>query len=320
MAALLYSGAGLGMLVLTAVQGKRRQEARITVTELPYTIAMVVLDIGAPIFLMTGLTMSSAAAVSLLSNFEIVATALIALLIFKEAVGKRTWIAIVCICVASIILSIENLDTHSLSALTVRPGSLWVLLACICWGLENNCTSKLSLKDPLQIVMIKGIGSGLGSLLVALWLGQYTIQLMDMGIALLLGFVSYGLSIYWYIYAQRQLGAARTSAYYALAPFIGAGLSGILFQEKLTGSFMGALLIMAAGVYCTAFERHTHTHRHEALDHEHRHNHQDGHHTHTHEPAVPGEHSHPHVHVPAVHAHPHRPDVHHAHIHRERMV
>ena len=155
MAALLYLGAGFGMLILGLIRRKFYQEnveAKLTKQELPFTIAMVLLDIAAPVFLMVGLTRTDAATVSLLNNFEIVSTSLIALLIFKESISKQLWFSIVLIVSASIILSVEDIGSVSLSL-----GAVFVLLACICWGLENNCTRKISLKDPLQIVIIKGV-------------------------------------------------------------------------------------------------------------------------------------------------------------------
>lgn len=247
MASFLYLGAGIGMYAVDIL--KRRKdvavtEARLTKKELPYVIAMVVLDIAAPIFLMIGLRMTSAANVSLLNNFEIVATALFALLIFKEPIKGRLWGGIVLIVISSILLSFEDISSLSLSY-----GSFIVLLACICWGLENNCTRKLSVKDPLQVVIIKGFGSGMGSLLLAFAIGEKSMNIFYILMALILGFFAYGLSIFFYIYAQRELGAARTSAFYAIAPFIGAGLSLIIFREIPSASFIAALTIMLAGMY-----------------------------------------------------------------------
>ncbi len=271
---------------------------------------MVALDIAAPIFLMLGLTMTTSATASLLNNFEIVVTAVIALAAFKEAIGRRMWLAIVFITVSSIILSVENFGS-----LTISPGSLFVLLASICWGVENNCTGRLSLKNPLQIVMIKGLGSGSGAFLIAMLSGGGTTNVLFIAIALLLGFVAYGLSIYFYILAQRSLGAARTSAFYAFAPFIGVGLSFIVFREAPTLSFLIALAVMILGACLAALERHEHEHEHREAEHEHRHNHIDGHHDHTHEPPVGGEHSHAHTHTALSHRHGHLPDLHHGHVH-----
>jgi drug/metabolite transporter (DMT)-like permease len=311
-AGLVYTGAGLGMLLINLFRNKDipRKEARITIKELPYTIAMVLLDVLAPVFLMIGLSRSTSATVSLLNNFEIVATSTIALIVFKESIGIRTWIAIAFITAACIILSVDDFSTIKFSA-----GSLFVLLACVCWGFENNCTSKLSLKDPLEIVIIKGIGSGVTSLIIAFVLRQYSLEIKYILITLLLGFVAYGLSVYFYIYAQRNLGAARTSAYYALAPFIGAGLSFVIFRELPAVSYLMALGIMIIGVYFTAFEKHSHLHKHQYIEHEHRQNHKDGHHNHAHEAEFMGEHSHLHIHDNMEHEHSHTPDLHHFHEH-----
>lgn len=247
MAAFLYLGAGIGLTIVRLVQrrmGKDQKEKPLTRKDLPYTIGMVVLDIAAPIFLMIGLTRTTAANASLLNNFEIVATSVIALCIFKEAISKRLWAAIVLVTISSIVLSVKDMSSFSFSF-----GSIFVLLACVCWGFENNCTRMISNKDPLQIVVIKGFGSGIGSLVIAFALGEYIPNGIYVICALLLGFVAYGLSIFFYIYAQRYLGAAKTSAYYALAPFIGVALSLVIFREVPTASFVIALLIMIAGTY-----------------------------------------------------------------------
>lgn len=247
MASFLYLGAGIGMSLiglLRRVNGTERVEMRLTVKELPYTIGMVFLDIAAPIFLMIGLTTATPENVSLLNNFEIVATSLIALLIFKEQITKRLWGAIALITLASMILSMENMNSFSFSI-----GSIFVLLACTCWGLENNFTRKISIRDPLQIVIIKGFGSGIGSLLIALSIGERVSNWAYVFTTLFLGFLAYGLSIFFYIYAQRYLGAAKTSAYYAVAPFIGAGLSLIIFKDVPTLPFLIALFIMIVGTY-----------------------------------------------------------------------
>lgn len=246
MAGLLYLGAGLGMFFMEKLK-KNKEELPLTKIELPYTIAMVVLDIAAPILLMIGLTKCSAANASLLNNFEIVATSLIALFIFKETINKRLWIAIIFVTFSSILLSFEDM-----SSLEFSWGSLFVLFACVCWGLENNCTRMLSSKNPAQIVIVKGLGSGLGSLLLSLILGERFIWIEYILLALLLGFVAYGLSIYFYIYAQRDLGAAKTSTYYAISPFIGAILSLIIFSEQPSMIFIIALIIMAIGTYLSS--------------------------------------------------------------------
>lgn len=248
MAALLYLGAGLGMAAIGAVQrrtGAAQREQPLTRRELPYTLAMVLLDVAAPILLMLGLARTTAANASLLNNFEIVATSLIALAVFREAISQKLWVGIALVTLSSMILSVEDASSFSFSG-----GSLLVLLACVCWGFENNCTRRLSEKDPMEIVAVKGIFSGLGALIVAFVCGAALPDALSIVLALLLGFVAYGLSILFYIYAQRSLGAAKTSAYYAVAPFIGVALSLALFREIPSGWFIAALIVMIAGTWC----------------------------------------------------------------------
>ena len=247
MAALLYLGAGFGMSLIALYRykaGKLKPEMNLTKKELPYSVGMILLDILAPIMLMLGLRLTTPATVSLLNNFEIVATSLIALFIFKEFIHKRLWIAIGLITISSILLSVEDFGSLSFSA-----GSLLVLLAAVSWGLENNITRMLSVKDPLQVVILKGFGAGTGSLIISFALSETTTDIPYILFTLLLGFISYGLSIYLYVYAQRYLGAAKTSAYYAVAPFIGAALSFIIFLELPSLTFIIALIIMIIGTY-----------------------------------------------------------------------
>ncbi len=252
LAGLLYLGAGTGMGVLgagLALAKKKRDEPRLSRSDLPYTLGMIVLDIAAPILLLLGLTTATAENVSLLNNFEIVATALIALLFFGEKISKRLGWAILLITAASAILSFENI-----AALDFSFGSLFVILAAVCWGLENNCTRRLSEKDPMEIVIVKGLCSGLGSLIIGLALGERCSYLPAIFGALLLGFVAYGLSIFVYVYAQRHIGAAKTSAYYAIAPFIASALSLAIFREMPDIAFLFAVIIMAIGSYLAAKE------------------------------------------------------------------
>ena len=244
MAAFLYLGAGLGLL-LYGLAGKalghNAVRAPLTRKELPYTLAMIALDIAAPIFLMLGLSRTSASNASLLNNFEIVATSLIALLIFKEHISRRLWLAIGLVTLASMILGFEGSGS-----LTFDVGSLFVLCACLCWGFENNCTRMLSSKSSVQITIIKGCFSGLGSLLVALLLREPLPGLNWILCILLLGFVAYGLSINFYIMAQSHLGAAKTSAFYSIAPFLGVAFSMVLGERPGVQFYLGLLVMVLA--------------------------------------------------------------------------
>lgn len=296
LAAFLYIGAGIGVGIMYLFQYKKEQPSvRLKRDDLPFTAGMVVLDIVAPILLMVGIKIGTSANASLLGNFEIVATTFIALLLFKEKVSKRLWIAIAMITLSSIILSFGGASTFQFSL-----GSVFVLGATICWGLENNCTRKISERSTYQIVTIKGFGSGTGSLIVAFVLGERFPDIKLILPALILGFIAYGLSIFTYIRAQKTLGAAKTSAYYAVAPFIGALLSFVILHEELTTAYLIALLFMIVGtvlvVTDTLVNHHSHEHAHTFT-----HTHDGSTHSHT----VVHTHSHNHYFKTENHSHTH---------------
>lgn len=242
LAGLLYLGAGIGMLIICQFTHDHKTFAP---AQIPYVIGMISLDILAPILLLYGLRLSVAENAALLNNFEIVATSVFAFFIFKEKISKHLRWAIVTITVASIVLSVENLQ----SSLNFSAGSLLILGATLVWGLENNFTRELSDNSPIRITAIKGIFSGLSSVLLAIFLNQVTWDGSLILLSMLLGFVTYGMSIMFYIYAQRSLKAAKTSAFYALAPFLGAGLSIWIFNDIPQINFYIALLLMLIGIY-----------------------------------------------------------------------
>ena len=245
MAGLLYLGAGIGMFAYTSITsmiGKKVGKEPLTKAELPYTIAMIVLDIAAPILLMHGLKITTSANATLLNNFEIVATSLIALIIFNEAVSKKLWGAIALVTLASVILTFEGAGSFSFNI-----GSFMVLGAATCWGLENNCTRMLSHKSSEQIVIIKGIFSGLGAIITAFFIGEQIPGAIYIIAVMMLGFVSYGLSINFYIMAQAHLGAAKTSAYYSIAPFLGVAFSLLLLGERPDTQFYISLFVLIVG-------------------------------------------------------------------------
>lgn len=296
MAAFLYLGAGVGVGTMYLFHFKKEEKSeRLTKQDLPYTIGMIMLDIAAPIFLMIGINIGTASNASLLGNFEIVATTLIALLIFKEHVSRKLWIAIGFITLSSIVLSFEGSGSFQFSL-----GSIFVILATCCWGLENNCTRRISDKSTYEIVLLKGFFSGGGSFVIAMMLGEKIPEIKYVAAVLLLGFVAYGLSIFLYIRAQRDLGAAKTSAYYAVAPFVGSFLAFAVNGEKLAVEYFIGLALMIVGtvfVICdTMVKHHLHTHTHTIV---HTHNGV----THTH--VITHEHEHSHFGNSEKHCHKH---------------
>ena len=295
MAAFLYLGAGVGLFVYGAAIKEKGE--KLTKAELPYTVGMIVLDIAAPILLMLGLQHTGSANASHLNNFEIVATSLIAFFAFREKLSKQLIAAVVMVTAASVTLSFEGAGS-----LQFNSGSLLVLAAACCWGLENNCTRMLSNKSSVQITTIKGIFSGIGSLIVALTVGEKLPGIIWALAVMALGFVAYGLSINFYIKAQKDLGAAKTSAYYSVAPFLGVLFGVLLLREELGIRFYLGLAIMIGAtvlmVKDTISLQHTHEHSH---SHTHEHAHGDLVHAHEHSHT----HSHTHIHGQDESAHGH---------------
>ena len=283
MAAFLYLGAGIGIGIIYFLYGKKKEEKQSNLTkgDLPFALGMIILDILAPIFLMIGLQTANSANASLLNNFEIVATTIIALVVFKEVVSNRLWLAVLLITLSSIFLTVDDL-----SSLKFSYGSFFVVLACICWGFENNCTRMLASKNTYEIVVLKGIFSGLGSFVVALVINESVPNIKYIILTLILGFIAFGLSIFLYIKAQDILGASKTSAYYATSPFIGAFISCIIFQSSITLIFIVSCVVMTIGTIMVVIDTfsvsHIHEHTHEVYTnkklvkiytHSHAHNH-----------------------------------------------
>jgi drug/metabolite transporter (DMT)-like permease len=319
LAAFLYLGSGLGAWFLFAfrksVQKNNPSEERISRTDIPWLAGAILAGgVIAPILLLLGLDRTPASTASLLLNFEAVATALIASLLFREAVGKRIFLAVGLITLASILLSWNG------GAWGFSFGALAIVTACILWGLDNNLTRNISGKDPLMIVGIKGLCAGGFSLLLSLGLKIPIPPARVIFIAMLVGVVCYGLSIQLFILALRGLGSARTGTLFGIAPFVGAILSLIFLQEIPQMLFWVSLPIMAVGAWLMLTEVHAHEHTHPASEHAHSHSHPDEHHKHHQgdkEKPFSGTHSHPHQHEPLTHSHVHTPDLDHRHDHND---
>ncbi len=321
LAGLLYLGSGSGLLLIrllrrTARRTPAHSEAPLTLRELPWLAgAVAVGGIVAPVLLLWGLRGTGAAAASLLLNLEGVLTTLIAALLFREAVTRRIWSATLVMAVAGALLAWQpGAGGWSLQSLAIAG-------ACLCWGLDNNLTRKVSASDPSAIAMIKGLVAGTFNTALAVALGMPLPAAGTLAAALLLGFLSYGVSLVLFIYALRHLGSARATAHFSTAPFIGAAAAVVALGEPLTALFAAALLLMAVATWLVLSEQHGHPHHHEALAHSHRHVH-DAHHQHAHgadgsaRDSTAGEaHVHWHKHAPLTHTHSHLPDLHHRHPH-----
>jgi drug/metabolite transporter (DMT)-like permease len=315
LAGLLYCGAGIGVAVMRRALPwviSRAPEVAVSRSELPWLVGAIGFGgVFGPLLLMVGLSHTDAATASLLLTLEGAATALMAWSIFHENYDRRIALGMGCLVVGAIVLSWSGAPTTA-----NLLGPLAIAGACIAWGLDNNLTRKVSLADPLQIVELKGLIAGPFNIVLGLLFGALLPPFSTMFIAGVVGFVGYGVSLALFVLALRGLGAARTSAYFSTAPFIGSAAAVIALGDPVSSQLLIAGLLMAAGVWLHLTERHEHEHFHGAMGHAHPHVH-DEHHHHAHTAGDPaGEpHTHFHEHKPMRHAHPHVPDMHHTHQH-----
>jgi drug/metabolite transporter (DMT)-like permease len=287
-------------------------EAPLRRSDVPW-LALVILSGGVlgPLLLMLGLVRTEASAASLLLNLEGLATMGIAWVVFRENVDRRLLLGAFAILAGAALLSWQGRASFQWSGLLIAG-------ACLCWGIDNNLTRKLSSADPVQIAMLKGLVAGAVNLALALWWrGAMLPSVGTLAAAGVVGFLGYGVSLALFVLGLRDLGAARTGAYFSLAPFVGAVLAVIMLGEPVSVQLVVAGCLMGFGLWMHLAEQHEHQHAHEAMEHEHRHWH-DAHHQHEHVLSDPsGEpHTHWHRHAPLVHRHPHYPDLHHRHGHR----
>jgi drug/metabolite transporter (DMT)-like permease len=317
LAGLLYLGSGLGLLVVARWE-RGQAEAPLGRSDYPYLVGSVLCGgIAGPLLLMLGLAHTSGGTASLALNLEGVLTTLLAWFVFGESVDRRIALGMACIVGGGSLLSWSDDATASW-------GLALIGLACLAWALDNNLTRGIAGGNPTQIALLKGLVAGVVNIAIArlAWHAAWPAWPVVAG-AFVLGFACYGASLRLYVLALRHIGAARTGAYFALAPFIGAGLSIVVLGETPGLRLVTAAVLMGAGLLLHLTEHHEHLHAHHDHEHDHTHTHDDDHHDHEHhdhhtqggvlDPKRP--HSHPHRHAPRVHGHPHFPDLHHIHAH-----
>jgi len=311
LASLLYLGAAFGLTLFGSVRREKR-EARLRRSD-AVPLAAIVLTGGiiGPILMLYGLQSVSGVGGSLLLNLEAPFTVLIAVIVFREHMSRGEVLASVLVILGAAVLSYEHGELRA-----ELLGALAIAGACFSWGIDNNLTQKVSVRDPITIVRVKTLGAGICTTIIALVAGQRLPSAPSIIAALVLGLFSYGISILLDAYALRLLGAAREAAFFATAPFAGALLALPLLHESITVARASVFVLMIAGVVLLLRTHHSHVHTHEAMTHEHVHVH-DEHHQHAHSPDdPPGEpHAHEHRHEPITHEHPHVSDVHHRHSH-----
>lgn len=314
LAGLLYLGSGLGLALYRSIV--RAPRVRLAPAEAGWFAAAVLAGgVVAPVLLMSGLAAMPAAGASLLLNAEAVFTALIAWAVFREGVDRRIALGLLAIVAGALVLSWPARSSGGVAGFGGIVPTLLVLGACLGWAIDNNLTRRVSLADPTWIASVKGLVAGTVNLGIALAAGAALPAPVAALAAMGVGLFAYGASLALFVVGLRELGTARTGAYFGIAPFFGAALA-VLLGEPLTGALVAAGGLMAVGVWLHLTERHAHEHTHAAITHDHLHVH-DAHHRHTHDFDWDGSepHRHVHSHEPLRHVHPHFPDAHHRHRH-----
>lgn len=322
LAGLLYAGSSLSLLIAQLVRGKRNQESSVKRQDLGMLLILTIIGgIAAPISLVSGLALLPASSASLLLNLEMIFTMGIAVLVGREHLSGKGITAAVFILAGAVIIG-----GQATSGATLH-GAILIALACLGWGIDNNISQRLSIRDPMQIALLKSLGACVPMLLIARFTGARFPDPMEIVLILLIGGVGYGLSIWLDLLALRDLGAAREAVIFATAPFVGTGFSVLYLKETLNTNMIASGVLMITGVVFMLKEDHAHKHRHDEIWHEHKHLHSssehDLHHCHEHpngeENGFESDrsywHSHPHQHNPITHSHSHVSDGHHRHKH-----
>jgi drug/metabolite transporter (DMT)-like permease len=308
-AALLYAGAAVvGALSRQHVE----REARMVRRDMPRLMAMAAFGaVVGPVAMAWGLQHTSGTSASLMLTLEALFTAVLARYLYQETMDRRVWAAMLLLLAGGVTLVLDQ----GRSGGTQLWGLLAVLLATAAWGADNTLSRGLAERDPGQIVLGKAVLGATATTVLA-WVFRDPMPTLGAAIALfLVGASGYGLSLRFYLLAQRAFGAARTGSVFAFAPFIGAGLAIMLGDRSGSWVMAAGGALMMFGIILHLAESHGHEHAHEPLVHEHAHSHDDGHHTHSHDAMPVGSHSHLHTHEPMRHSHAHVPDAHHRHEH-----
>jgi drug/metabolite transporter (DMT)-like permease len=312
-AALLYAGAAF---VALWMRQPVELEAKLQLSDLPRLLAMA--GFGAvigPVALAWGLQRTSGTSASLMLTLEALFTVVLAWRLYGESMDKRVASAMLLLLAGGMALVADQ----GLAGNTPLLGLLAVLAATAAWGLDNTLSRGVADRDPAQVVIVKSALGASASTVLALIFGESLPSLTSALALFAVGALGYGLSLRFYLLAQRAFGAARTGSVFAFAPFIGAMGAFALGDRSMGWIMLAAGGLMLAGVALHLLESHGHLHTHEVLEHEHAHSHDpknaDGHHLHPHDVLPTGPHSHPHQHENIKHTHPHVPDAHHVHVH-----
>jgi drug/metabolite transporter (DMT)-like permease len=321
LAGLLYLGAAIGVLpgvlknFTVPASFSRKINNSLTIKQILMLTGVVVSGgMIAPLLLLVGLKLAQASSVAIWLNFELVATAVLGVLFFKEHLGKNGWIGVFFTILAGILMAFSEGRSGFASA-------VFIMLACFSWGIDNHLTSIIDCITPSSVTFIKGLFAGAVNLIIGLVFFYSHINLTTVMAALLVGALSYGISILLYVKSAQNIGATRSQVLFSTAPVFSIIISVIFLKETFTLIEFISIILIFLGVYFSSKVYHIHKHIHKPIEHIHMHLHEDAHHNHIHEKIDRKlTHTHSHVHVEIKHAHNHYPDVHHRHEHKDKSL
>ena len=308
LAGFLYLGASIGLFPIVLSRKELLYVFKLNRSNVNRLFGAVILGgIMGPILILFGLKFASAASVSLWLNLELVATSVLGFLFFKDYLGRKGWIGVFIALASGVLLTINEGNSGILSAILVA-------LACICWGFDNHFTSLIDGISAVQSTFIKGFFAGIINISIGFFILNSPLSFKFIIYGIILGSISYGISIVLYIISAQKLGAIRSQIIFSSAPFFGVFFAVIFLSETITILQIISFILLIFSITLLAFEKHEHLHEHDKIEHTHLHNHDDFHHDHKHEEKTPF-HEHLHLHKSTAHSHPHWPDIHHRHKH-----
>ncbi len=308
LAGLLYLGASIGLFPVVLSRKELFYIFKLNRSNVNRLCGAIILGgIIGPILILFGLKFASASSVSLWLNLELVATSVLGFLFFKDYLGRKGWIGVMIALTSGVLLTINEGNSGIISALLVTS-------ACICWGFDNHFTALIDGISAVQSTFLKGFFAGIINITIGFFIFNSPISFKFIIYGIILGSISYGISIVFYIISAQKLGAIRSQIIFSSAPFFGVFFAVFFLSERITILQIISFILLIFSITLLAFEKHEHRHEHDKIEHTHLHNHDDFHHDHKHDEKI-SFHEHLHLHKNLVHSHPHWPDIHHRHKH-----
>ncbi len=228
-------------------------EGRISFTKDDWKRLIVVSLFGAalgPAMFMLGLNSTTAINASLLANAETVFTILLAFVIFSERLSMRESLAVLILIICAVAIT-TNLEFSFEGLTSGMAGNLLIIGACLCWAIDNNLSKGLGRRnDILDVVSVKSIMGGTICFVFAVALGApMNISPVLLLFVAIVGTLCYGVSLAFFMFGLRKIGASRTGAIFATSSFFSAGLAFVVLHEGITAIEFLSGLGMLVGVY-----------------------------------------------------------------------